>query len=113
MDERPTEKDFIQFLTTYAPYWKTIATLLGLQKSLIKVIEMNENFKPRECFRDALSKWLSQDVDATWRKLELCITNSQRSDSGFKQLDSSKCQEICNVVMLHVNNYMLMYGCIC
>jgi len=109
VDERPTEKDLNQFLTTYAPYWKSIADLLGLNQAVIRVTEMNEHYRPRECFREILSKWLKQDLNATWRKLELCITNAQRSEHGFKKLDFSKCQyNVKNCMHTNICRYIVL-----
>ncbi|XP_065900602.1 uncharacterized protein [Dysidea avara] len=86
-DQRPDMRDLGQILTEYCTQWKDIGTQLGLLPAVLKVIDA-DNTKKRECFREALQKWLQMDTKATWHKLELSITNANREYLGLPKLSS-------------------------
>ena len=89
-DRRPEHKELAQFLVEHSLKWKDIGLQLGLQQSLINLIEADHPLNKRECFRVALQRWLEQDVHATWSTLELAITNANRISLGCSPLDKSK-----------------------
>ena len=88
--EKPRMKGLYRFLTDYCAYWRPIGLKLGLQSSVLDLIEADYHLKQRECFRETLQKWLQQDIHATWRKLELAITNAKREYFGLDALDACK-----------------------
>ena len=83
-------KGLNRFLTDYCEYWRPTGLKLGLQSAVLGLIESDHRLQQRECFRETLQKWLQQDVHATWRKLELAITNAKREYLGLDALDTSK-----------------------
>ena len=82
-------KGLNRYLTEYSVFWRSIGLKLGLQSSVINIIEADHDHQ-RECFRAMLQRWLQQDVQATWHKLELAITNAKREFYGYDALDASK-----------------------
>ena len=83
-------KGLNRFLTDYCEYWRPIGLKLGLQSAVLGLIEADHRLQQRECFRETLQKWLQQDIHATWRKLELAITNAKREYLGLDALKTSK-----------------------
>ena len=83
-------KGLNRYLTEYFEFWKSIGLKLGLQSSVLGLIEADHRLQQRECFRATLQRWLQQDVQATWYKLELAITNAKREYYGYDALDASK-----------------------
>ena len=89
-DKRPTAKDYQKFLVKYCLEWKSIGGQLGLEESALAVIGADHRDQNRECLRLTLESWLQLDIKATWSKLELAITNSNRMKLGIDPLDTSK-----------------------
>ena len=91
-DEKPQLKDLQRFLTEYCLEWKTIGLQLELKSNVLNLIEVDHMHpnKHRECFRSTLEKWLQLDLEATWSKLELAITNANRLKLGLSTLITSK-----------------------
>lgn len=83
-------KGLNRFLTEYCGLWRSIGLKLGLQTSVLNLIEADRRLQQRECFRETLQRWLQQDVKATWYKLELAITNAKREYDGLDALEASK-----------------------
>lgn len=81
-DDRPTPVDLLRFLVAYGALWKDIGLLLGLQLPVLNEVEKNHS-EIKECFRAVLEKWLSSNVDVTWRNLELAISNANRFTLGL------------------------------
>ena len=75
----------------YCLEWKSIGLNLGIKKAVLKVIEADHPKQHRDCFGLTLDRWLQQDTEATWSKLELAITNANRAALGINDmLDASK-----------------------
>ena len=91
-NERPHMKSLNRYLTEYSEFWRSTGLKLGLQSSVLDLIEANHHLQQRECFRATLQRWLQQDVyaHASWCKLELAITNAKREYYGYDTLDASK-----------------------
>ena len=83
-------KDLEKPLTDYCTHWEGIGGQLGLPDSVIENIKADHPLKHRECFRETLKKWLRMDTTATWGKLELAITNTNRATLGLPKILSSK-----------------------
>ena len=78
-----------QFLTEHCRLWRSIGYKLGLEDSVLAVIQ-DDNPSQRDRFEATLRKWLEQDVRATWNTLELSITNARREGLNLKPLPKSK-----------------------
>ena len=89
-DEKPEPKDLERFLTEYGLEWRAIGLQLGLKPSVLNLIDAGNPNKHRECFRLTLDKWLQLDLEATWSKLELAITNANRLNLNISTLSTSK-----------------------
>ena len=88
-NERPYMKRLHRYLTDYCEFWRPTGLNLGLESSVLGLIEANNLHQQRKCFRKTLERWLQQDVQATWYKLELAITNAKREFHGYDALDAS------------------------
>ena len=82
--------DLSRFITGYCTLWKTIGLKLGLQNTLLNLIEREHLMQFRECFRITLQYWLDQNVSTTWSTLELAITNARREELYLDNLPESK-----------------------
>ena len=89
-------KGLNRYLTEYSEFWRSVGLKLGLQSSVLGLIEADHRLQQRECFRATLQRWLQQDVQATWYKLELAITNAKREYHGYDALDASESIMISN-----------------
>ena len=68
-DQLPELKDALKFLLPLAAEWKTIGTLLGVQKHNLDIIQADED-GVRNRLREMLSEWLKQvDPSPTWAAL--------------------------------------------
>jgi len=90
-----------RFLTEYSEFWRPIGLKLGLESAVLNLVEADHRLQQRECFRLTLQKWLQQDVQATWYKLELAITNAKREYHGLDALIASKSSS-CNQNVLQI-----------
>ena len=61
----------------YASEWEDIATELGLDQE-IAIIE-KDNRGSVDCLKKTLRKWLDSTPCATWKMLEVAITNVKRT----------------------------------
>ena len=90
-DEIPRAKDYQKFLVKFCVHWKSIGLNLGLNEDVLKEIEADHRNQHKDCFGLTLNRWLDQDINATWSKLELAITNARRAALGITEmLDTSK-----------------------
>lgn len=90
VEDRPEMRDLGQVLTQYNDLWRPVGYELKLKGAVLNTIAADNIGNQRECFRVALEKWLRMDVQATWEKLELAITNAKREKDGYTRRSSSK-----------------------
>ena len=76
-------------ITTYAPDWKAIGLELNLKASTLEIIAADNPLKCTVCFEKTLDMWLKSTPDATWRTLEIAITNVKRAQLGLKPLSDT------------------------
>ena len=80
-------KDLHRYVTkTYAADWKAIGLELNLKTSTLEIIEKDNPLNCAACFERTLDMWLKSTPHATWRILEVAITNVQRARLGLKPL---------------------------
>ena len=70
-----------------ANLWKDIGIELGLDLDLLDVIEKDHPYQSVTCLQKVLDKWLKLAVNATWKSLELALTNVTRVDLGLDPVD--------------------------
>ena len=51
--------------------WHKLGLYLGLIHTDLKRIEENNPQDARQCLRECLAKWLTDDIEATWDKLAI------------------------------------------
>lgn len=83
-------KELNKLLTKYCGIWKAVGANLGLQRSLLNVVEADNYMRQRDCLRVTLERWLDQDVSACWHQLEIALTNALKSNSLESSPQSSK-----------------------
>ena len=94
-------------IKTYAPEWKAIGLELDLKASTLNIIEKDHPQNCTVCFEKALESWLKSTPQATWRILEVAITNVQRVHLGLKPLPDTNGEyvTICNGYFSHSTVY--------
>ena len=66
----------------YAANWKDIGIELELKSETLEIISKN-NHESEACFQSMINKWLESTCHATWRTLEVAITNVRRVRVGL------------------------------
>ena len=67
----------------YAAEWEDIGLELGLQLNTLEIFSKNHQKECVLCFRSTLNEWLNLKPNATWRMLEVAITNVRRASNGL------------------------------
>ena len=82
-------RDLNRYVTKkYATDWEDIGIELGLKLDVLKIIANDNPLKSVACLRNTLDKWLQLDTDnATWKTLEIAITNVNRSKLGLNPVN--------------------------
>ena len=72
----------------YATDWHDIGIELGLEISVLNNIKQDNPRQGITCFQRTLDKWLALNKeDATWKTLEIALTNVNRANSGLDPVD--------------------------
>ena len=72
----------------YAADWHDIGIELGLELSVLDIIENDHHQRSVASFQKTLDKWLQLNTDdATWRTLEVALTNVNRAKLGLDPVD--------------------------
>ena len=81
-------KDLNRHVTnTYAYDWEHIGIELNLKHETLKTISKDHWQDCIICFKRTLDKWLESTPDASWRTLEVAITNVNRSRLGLNPVN--------------------------
>jgi len=87
-DDTPTMRDLNRYVTKkYAADWKDTGIELGLELGVLDIIEKDNPQHSVTCFQKTLDKWLKLTPNATWRKLEVALTNVERQKLGLDPVD--------------------------
>ena len=79
-------KELNRYVTRkYATDWYDIGIELGLELD-INITEKDNPQQSVTCFQKTLGKWLNTD-DATWKELEVALTNVNRAKLGLDPVD--------------------------
>ena len=70
----------------YAADWKDIGLELGLQFNRLNSIEKDYHHS-KDCFLETLVMWLKSTPNATWRSLEVTLTNVRRQQLSLDLVD--------------------------
>ena len=72
----------------YANDWYDIGIELGLDLDVLKIIARDNPLQSVDCLRETLDKWLKVNTDdATWRSLEVALTNVNRANLKLDPVD--------------------------
>jgi len=83
-EETPTMMDLYRYVTNmHAADWKGIGLELQLKPETLEIISKDNPHECVACFQKTLDKWLKSTTHATWRALELAITNTKRAKLGL------------------------------
>ena len=82
-------KDLNRHVTKkYAADWKDIGLELGLELDVLNIIKKNHPQQVEDCFQEVLNKWLKlTPTGATWKALEVALTNVRRQQLGLNPVD--------------------------
>ena len=83
----------------YATDWWDIGLELGLKLHLLKNIKKDNPQQCVMCFQETLDSWLQLNPKATWKILEIALTNVRRQSLKLDPVDdvygkSSKAQAL-------------------
>ena len=100
-DDTPTMRDLNRYVTNkYATDWKVIGIELDLSFDELDDIEKG-HLECVACFRQTLDKWLKSAPNATWKTLEIAITNVIRQRIGLNPVDFALGKEFKVLYVLH------------
>ncbi|XP_065896972.1 uncharacterized protein [Dysidea avara] len=93
-DDTPTMRDLNRYVVRkFAADWKNVGIELGLQLDTLKIIAKNNLQQTEDCFQEVLDKWLKISPNATWKTLEVALTNVIR-----QQFDLDPVDDVCDIV---------------
>ena len=61
---------------------------MGLKEEILNIFWKDKHHEYVPCFESTLAKWLQLNPRASWRTLELAITNVRRAKLGLKPVTS-------------------------
>ena len=79
-------RDLNRYVTKYAKDRRNIGLELGLQLGVLDNIEANDQ-QVEKCLQKMLDKWLRSNPNATWKILEVALTNASRLQLGLDPVD--------------------------
>ena len=81
-------RDLNRYVMKYAADWNGIGLELGLKYNVLKIIGRDNHHQNVDCLRETLDKWLTINTDdATWKTLEVALTNVNRTSLGQDPVD--------------------------
>jgi len=81
-DVTPTMKDINRYVKKYAANWRDIGLELGLEDNALEIIKKDNPQQSVTCLQGTWRAWLKEFPDATWKKLEVALTNVKRQELG-------------------------------
>ena len=78
-------RDLNRYVTKkYAGIWYDVGIELRFEPDVLDIIDNDNPLQSVKCFRKTLDKWLKLNTDdATWKTLEVALTNVNRIDLGL------------------------------
>ena len=81
-------RDLNRYVKKYASDWRDIGLELRLDLHKLKTIAKDNPLDTVTCLQETLEKWLELNTDdATWKTLELALTNVNRTNNGLDPVD--------------------------
>ena len=75
-------------VSKHAKYWKSVGLELGLDWDMLDTIEVDSLQQSTSCFQKTLDRWLKLTPNATWKTLEVALTNVRRLQLGLDPVDN-------------------------
>ncbi|XP_065901376.1 uncharacterized protein [Dysidea avara] len=86
--DTPTMWDLNRYVTRkHATMWRDVGLELKLEHSVLKGIEKDNPQDTTNCFKEVLDKWLRLTPSATWKELEIALTNVNRMQLVLDPVD--------------------------
>ena len=107
-------KDLNRYVTRkYAIDWHDIGIELGLERDELDIIENDHPLNSVTSFQKMLDSWLKLNSDdATWRTLEVALTNVNRVKLGLHPVDDVYGKDVYYIVLSDSKNLTIMiYSC--
>ena len=95
----------------FAGDWNDIGLELGLQYDTLKIVGQNTPNKVEDHLKDVLDKWLKLNPKATWRMLEVALTNVRRQQLGLDPLDDTYGEISLAVMLYFICTYFSIIRC--
>ena len=67
--------------------WRDVGLELNLEPSMLNTTEKNNPQDAAKCFEVVLDMWLNLAPNATWKELEVALTNANRMLLGLDPVD--------------------------
>ena len=81
-------RDLNRYVTKkHATMWRDVGLELKLERSVLKAIAKDNPQDTVNCFEEVLDKWLNLTPSATWKELEIVLTNANRMQLGLDPVD--------------------------
>ena len=107
----PTMKELNRFVVRkYATDWYEVGIELELQHKTLQAISKENHQQNEFCFRSMLDKWLELNPNATWRTLEIALTNVKRLKLDLDPIDG-KFFVLLNRMGMHLCSNKRCFSC--
>jgi len=84
-----------------AVQWKETGVELGLKDCVLGNVAKDNSEQIVACFRDTLKKWLRSTPSASWRVLEVALTNVRRKALQLDPVDDLYGKNLHTACLLH------------
>ena len=86
-DTTPSERDLNRYvINKHSVDWREIGLELGLQGEQLNIIGIDFT-QCAKCLQKTLEAWLNIGDGATWKALEVAVTNVNRAKNGLNPVD--------------------------
>ena len=102
-NKMPTMKEVNRYVTRkHAVDWKDIGIELDLKLSTLNIIENDHPLKSEACFQVMIDKWIESTTEnATWKTLEVALTNVNRQKLDLDPVDDIYGMETINIMCMY------------
>ena len=98
-EKTPKVKDLHRYvIKEYAPEWRDIGLELDLKTTVLDIIAKDNPLNCTACFEKTLDMWLKSNPNATWKILEVAITNARRAHLGLKPVTDVQGEHVTSLI---------------
>ena len=83
--------------------WYNIGIELGLELD-VPIIDKDNPLQCETCFQRTLENWLKSTVNATWKMLEVALTNVNRAKLGLDPVTDVYGKDMCSYTTISVSS---------